>query len=182
MTRRTTRRRRILASVSLAATVLAAGAVAPPVGSAAEPRTATGSVGSVGAVDAADTLAAGATGMSYFSEELVAELGYRPGTQDGHAMNPDGDCSSPVPLPESFEPACMTHDLGYDLLRVADRTGEPIPAHTRRDLDRQMAEQMRASCDGAAGCRAMAGVAHAAVAANTLRQHNGAPVEEWFPW
>ncbi|AHW62902.1 Putative secreted protein [Corynebacterium glyciniphilum AJ 3170] len=180
-----TRSRRILASASLAAAVLVAGAVVPPIGSAAEPRTVTGT-GTVGAIDAADTLAAGGTGTSYFSGDLVAELGYRPGTQDGHATNPAGDCSSPVPLPESFEPACMTHDLGYDLLRVADRTGEAIPEHTRRDLDRQMAEQMRDSCaeggPGTAGCRAMARVAHAAVAANTLRQHNGAPVEEWFPW
>ncbi|MDN5684072.1 hypothetical protein [Corynebacterium glyciniphilum] len=174
-----TRSRRILASGSLVAAALVVGAAVPPVGSAAEPSPA---VRTVGAIAAADTLAAGETGTSYFPEDLVAELGYRPGTQDGHATNPAGDCSSPVPLPASFEPACMTHDLGYDLLRVADRTGEKIPEHTRRDLDRQMAGQMRASCDGAAGCRAMAGVAHAAVAANTLRQHNGAPVEEWFPW
>lgn len=142
----------------------------------------------VGAVAAAETLAAGEPGTSYFPAALVAELGYQPGTQetpqegDGSATNPTGDCSSPVPLPESFEPACMTHDLGYDLLRVAHHTGETIPEHTRAALDRQMAAQMAASCDGATGCRAAAGIAYAGVAVNTVRQHNGAPVEEWFPW
>lgn len=142
----------------------------------------------VGAVAAAEALAAGEPGTSYFPGELVAELGYQPGTQEGtqdnngSATNPSGDCSSPVPLPESFEPACMTHDLGYDLLRAAHRTGETIPEHTRAALDRQMAAQMAASCDGSTACRAVAGVAYAGVAVNTVRQHNGAPVEEWFPW
>jgi hypothetical protein len=170
-------RRRILTAVC--ATVVAAALVVPPAGSAA-PAVPRGG-GPVGAVAAAETLAAGVTGTSYFPDALVAELGYRPGTHDGYAENPDGDCSSPVPLPDSFEPACRTHDLGYDLLRVAHRTGEPIPSDTRRALDRRMAAQMRASCTDD-GCRVMAAVAHTAVAANTLRQRNGAPVEEWFPW
>lgn len=162
-------------AVTAAATVASTGA-SPAVQDA-------GSAGAVGAVAAADALASGERGTSYFSDELVDELGYRPGVVDGHATNPDGDCSSPVPLPASFEPACRTHDLGYDLLRVADRTGETIPPHTRRNLDRQLASQMTASCeDGNVICRAAATVAHVAVAANTLRQHNGAPVEEWFPW
>lgn len=142
--------------------------------------TAVADTGGVGAIDAATRLAAGEKGTSYFPEELVAELGYMPGTQNGHATNPTGDCSSPVTLPESFEPACMTHDLGYDLLRVADRTGETIPENTRRDLDRRMASQMRESCNSL-GCRAMASAAHIGVGANTIRQGNGAPVSEGWP-
>ncbi|MGP9758455.1 hypothetical protein [Corynebacterium sp. AOP12-C2-36] len=182
------RRRRVAATVLMsAAVVLLTGATSTPTAgsTAVTPQP-------VGAVAAAETLAAGEPGTSYLPAELVAELGYRPGTQEGtqdstqdnagSATNPTGDCSSPVPLPESFEPACMTHDLGYDLLRVAHRTGETIPEHTRAALDRQMAAQMAASCDGATACRAVAGVAYAGVAVNTVRQHNGAPVEEWFPW
>lgn len=142
-------------------------------------------VGGVGAVGAAESLASGTTGTSYFSEELIEALGYTPGLQNGHATNPDGDCSSPVELPTSFEPACKTHDLGYDLLRVADRTGETIPTDLRASLDGQMAEQMRATCD-TAGCRVMATAAHVGVGANTVRQGNGAPVAEqwteWLPW
>ena len=152
------------------------------------PASVVGTVGAVGAVAAAKSLAAGERGTSYMSPELVAELGYTPGVQNGLAMNPEGDCSSPVTLPESFEPACQTHDLGYDLLRVAERTGEQIPGGLRASLDRQMADQMRGSCraGGGAGCRAMAVVAHVGVGANTMRQGNGAPVAEpwldWLPW
>ncbi|MGO1640676.1 MAG: hypothetical protein ACTH0P_12025 [Candidatus Corynebacterium faecigallinarum] len=152
------------------------------------PASVVGTVGAVGAVAAAKSLAAGERGTSYMSPELVAELGYTPGVQNGLAMNPEGDCSSPVTLPESFEPACQTHDLGYDLLRVAERTGEQIPGGLRASLDRQMADQMRGSCraGGGAGCRAMAVVAHVGVGVNTMRQGNGAPVAEpwldWLPW
>ncbi|MEY8566929.1 hypothetical protein AALF15_10195 [Corynebacteriaceae bacterium 7-707] len=174
-------RRRILLP-ALLVSVAAAALTVPPVGSAAEPARAPHPVGAVAAAEAlAADPAGGSSGTVTFPAELVAELGYRPGTRDGHPVNPDGDCSSPVPLPASFEPACMTHDLGYDLLRVADRTGETIPPRLRRGLDRRMAERMRESCSDDA-CRVMARAAHAAVAVNTLRQHDGAPVEEWFPW
>ena len=151
-------------------------------------RIATAAAATATAVAAAKSLAAGERGASYMSPELVAELGYTPGVQNGLAMNPEGDCSSPVTLPESFEPACQTHDLGYDLLRVAERTGEQIPGGLRASLDRQMADQMRGSCraGGGAGCRAMAVVAHVGVGVNTMRQGNGAPVAEpwldWLPW
>ena len=151
-------------------------------------RIATAAAATATAVAAAKSLAAGERGTSYMSPELVAELGYTPGVQNVLAMNPEGDCSSPVTLPESFEPACQTHDLGYDLLRVAERTGEQIPGGLRASLDRQMADQMRGSCraGGGAGCRAMAVVAHVGVGANTMRQGNGAPVAEpwldWLPW
>lgn len=151
-------------------------------------RIATAAAATATAVAAAKSLAAGERGASYMSPELVAELGYTPGVQNGLAMNPEGDCSSPVTLPESFEPACQTHDLGYDLLRVAERTGEQIPGGLRASLDRQMADQMRGSCraGGGAGGRAMAVVAHVGVGANTMRQGTGAPVAEpwldWLPW
>ena len=150
-------------------------------------RIATAAAATATAVAAAKSLAAGERGTSYMSPEL-AELGYTPGVQNGLAMNPEGDCSSPVTLPESFEPACQPHDLGYDLLRVAERTGEQIPGGLRASLDRQMADQMRGSCraGGGAGGRAMAVVAHVGVGANTMRQGTGAPVAEpwldWLPW
>lgn len=117
---------------------------------------------------------------------VVDALGYTPVTVDGMPADPAGDCSSPVPLPTSFTPACLTHDLGYDLLRVADATGERIPAGVRPALDRQLASRMVASCTGGpvagAGCRLVAGVADAAVTANSVRQGDGAPVKEHWPW
>ncbi len=135
--------------------------------------------GSGGGGDAAswiDALPAGITGA----------LGYRPVVVDGLPSDPAGDCSSPVPLPQSFTPACLTHDLGYDLLRVADADGESIPRGVRPALDRQLAARMEGACTGEglryAGCRVMAGVADAAVTANSWRQNDGAPVKESWPW
>ena len=118
--------------------------------------------------------------------EITEALGYQPVVVDGVPSDPEGDCSSPVPLPASFTPACLTHDLGYDLLRVADATGESIPTGVRPALDRQLGSRMTGSCTEAglrgAGCRAMAGVADAAVTANSWRQNDGAPVKETWPW
>ncbi|HIW90460.1 MAG TPA: hypothetical protein H9870_02170 [Candidatus Corynebacterium avicola] len=169
------------AALTVAMVPMVAAAATPPPEVQDAPAVRSG----VGAVAAAEALAAGESGASYISGELVDELGYTPQVEDGLAMNPQGDCSSPVTLPASFEPACRTHDLGYDLLRVADRTGEHIPSELRSHLDRQMADRMRASCD-TAGCKAMSVAAHVGVGLNTTRQGNGAPVSEpwleWLPW
>jgi hypothetical protein len=116
--------------------------------------------------------------------DFTARFGYRPQVRDGLLGVPDGDCSSPVPLPEEFTPACRQHDLGYDLLRYADATGEPLPASARRALDAQLAAQTRAACrqrpSGArrATCSAWASVTDAAVRFNTWRQRAGVPGAE----
>ena len=98
-------------------------------------------------------------------------------------MRPDGDCSSPVELPASFDNACRTHDLGYDLLRIAHDHDVPIPEGLRRALDSQLGARMHASCGGTdvAGCHMIAAAAEAAVAANTIRQAGGTPVHEELP-
>ncbi len=110
-------------------------------------------------------------------------LGYALGEEAGFATNPHGSCSSPVPLPEVFEPACRTHDLGYDLLRSTAEEGSSVPAGARRSIDRQFFGRLFESCAGeGAGCRVMAGVVVLAVGANTIRQRGGVPVEESWPW
>ncbi|MEL4155364.1 hypothetical protein [Corynebacterium bovis] len=155
---------------------------------------------------------------SWLTPDLVRDLGYEPTVVDGHPENPGGGCSSPVPLPARFEPACRTHDLGYDLLRVAGRRGEPVPPAIRRGLDRQLADRMHAACDaagrvgdsagdraggGASGaasgggqgagddgtsavdravCTTAATAAATAVTLNSVRQHDGVPVDEHIPW
>ena len=150
-----------------------------------------------GAVAAGESLVAGQSGNAFVSPEVVQDIGYRPGVEEGRATNITGDCSSPVSLPGSFDAACRTHDLGYDLLRAADERGEDIPVDLRSRMDRQMREQMVASCpearqvsEGGTGlsaerlrCQTAAHIAWAGVAVNTIRQGNGAPVEEpWLPW
>lgn len=111
-------------------------------------------------------------------------FGYRPQIRDGLLVDPHGDCSSPVPLPRSFENACRQHDLGYDLLRSAGAEGGTVPAGARRALDDRLQAQMSSSCDGdsgraaRAGCRALSVVAGIAVRLNSIRQHDGVPGPE----
>lgn len=101
-------------------------------------------------------------------------MGYRPILVDGRAVNPTGGCSSPIRLPRRFESLCREHDLGYDLLRYADRTGRPLGAWARLDLDRMLIDAMTESCDDPV-CRSTAQVARIGLALNTWRQFDGPP-------
>lgn len=110
-------------------------------------------------------------------------LGYVPRAQDGSVVDPSGSCSSPVPLPTSFETACRQHDYGYDLLRHADLEGGPLPAAARAALDDQLAREAARSCtvgptDQRARCRRWAGIAATFVRANSVRQHHSVPDPE----
>lgn len=134
------------------------------------------------ALAAARDLADALPGTDAIGRDLIAELGYTPKLERSLAAKETGDCSSPVPLPRSFESACRVHDLGYDLLRVAHRHHTPIPDGLRADLDDLLGRQMLRSCDGRSACMVMARIAHAAVRVNTVRQGHGAPVEEALPW
>lgn len=195
------RRLRRLALASLCGGVLALGAVAlEPSAHAGQISADTTAAPDSEAVRTASLLARDVGGTEYFSPSVVAGLGYSPALEGRIASKADGDCSSPIPLPESFEPACRTHDLGYDLLRLAHRHGDPLPEGLRRELDAQFSRAIHASCDehgerepgghrfslraraDNAGCHAMASIAYKAVQINTMRQGNGAPVEESLPW
>lgn len=134
------------------------------------------------ALTSARALADSIPGTAIIAPAVVGDLGYTPVVDRTLATKATGDCSSPVPLPAAFEPACRVHDLGYDLLRVAHRHGARIPHGLRADLDSLLGRQMRQSCEGDAACTAMAGIAHLAVQLNTARQGHGAPVEEALPW
>src|SRR5690606_32670261 len=92
-----------------------------------------------------------ATATELFPDDFATVMDYAPVTEPGLTADevladPDGGCSSPVPLPEVFEPACRIHDLGYDLLRYARDTGGELGSQARRDLDAQLARNLRASC------------------------------------
>src|SRR5699024_6909626 len=64
--------------------------------------------------------------LALVPDDFARTTGYEPALRGGMAVNPVGACSSPVPLPERFTPACMAHDLGYDLLRYAEAHGTPL--------------------------------------------------------
>ena len=78
--------------------------------------------------------------------------------------------------------------LNVELIEMGALCEEAISAATKAYLegDRQLGSRMTGSCTEAglrgAGCRAMAGVADAAVTANSWRQNDGAPVKETWPW
>ncbi len=119
--------------------------------------------------------------------DFGAVAGYTPARVDGMLIAPHGSCSSPVPLPAEFDSACKAHDLGYDLLRYADRTGAPLGPWARQVLDHALAERMHTACArrpellSRGRCDAMATVAAVAVDLNSMRQDYGVPVVEDFP-
>lgn len=114
---------------------------------------------------------------------LTDDLGYEPLTESGQMQNPNGGCSTPLPIgPEEFENACRTHDLGYDLLRVAEMNGGRLGAWARFDLDRRLYSDLLARCT-TLRCRSMATAYYTAVTTNSIRQGYKAPTEEpTTPW
>ncbi|MFE7741945.1 hypothetical protein [Nocardia sp. NPDC057455] len=132
----------------------------------------------------AELAAGGPEALTAIPADFVAFSGYRPSTMDGLLVNPRGDCSSPVTLPAEFDTACKAHDLGYDLLRYADRRGEPLGPWARQALDATLDRQMHQACAtrvdsfSRARCDAMASIANTAVDLNSRRQDYGAPVAE----
>lgn len=125
------------------------------------------------------------TGTAHEARALVPDdfatvLGYHPVVRAGALVRPDGSCSSPVPLPDGFEPTCAQHDLGYDLLRYAEVKGGALGPWARSALDRRFGSRLRASCADPAGlgCLVAAGTAYAAVQANSIRQGDGVPGPE----
>ncbi len=104
-----------------------------------------------------------------------AVLGYDPVIIDGAPANPRGGCSTPVPLPDRFEPLCKIHDLGYDLLRLAARSGRPLGPWARQRLDHALVEAMHDSCTDPI-CEIGADLADVGLRANTWRQRAGTPI------
>ncbi|MFW5472717.1 hypothetical protein ACOCJ5_05355 [Knoellia sp. CPCC 206450] len=116
--------------------------------------------------------------------DFPRRFGYEPAVTDGLLGDPSGDCSSPVPLPPEFTAACRQHDLGYDLLRYAGRSGHALPPVARRAVDDRLRTELAASCSvrqdavGLATCRAWAEIAHGFVRLNSVRQGDVAPEAE----
>ncbi|SNS31242.1 hypothetical protein [Rhodococcoides kyotonense] len=112
------------------------------------------------------------------------EMFYAPTVENGVLINPAGDCSSPIPLPEEFGTACKAHDLGYDLIRYASATGESITPGAREIVDGSLRTAMHDACHSRDGigsrtaCYVMSDVASTAVDFNSWRQGYGNPAPE----
>jgi hypothetical protein len=120
--------------------------------------------------------------------DFAPVMGYEPavvtlaGSDVPRAVKPAGSCSSPLGgTPFGFTPACKAHDLGYDLLRYADRTGTPSGAGVRQALDRRFEADLHAHCaatrTGLAQrvCDRFAGLYAKVAALNSWRQRYGVP-------
>ncbi|WUK39771.1 hypothetical protein OG935_00730 [Nocardia cyriacigeorgica] len=142
---------------------------------------------SVSAAAAVTDLTSGGPGSpAAVPADFADVMGYRPALVDGLLVAPHGDCSSPVPLPGEFDTACKAHDLGYDLLRYADRQGAPLGPWARQAIDRTLGQRMGLACDtrgealARGRCQVMAAVADTFVDLNSRRQGYGVPVTESF--
>jgi hypothetical protein len=97
-------------------------------------------------------------------------------------VKPAGDCSSAFGATIfDFDLACKHHDLGYDILRYAARTGGELGPWARRAIDDRLATTMHEQCvaiDGGPACRTVAWISEHAVRANSWRQGQGVPVSE----
>ena len=112
-----------------------------------------------------------------------SNLGYRPVAEAGTLVDPNGGCSTPGRIsPASFDTACRTHDLGYDVLRFAEVDGDRLGAWARFDLDLRLYADMLEPCE-TVRCQATAAAYYTAVTANSIRQGYKAPTEEpTVPW
>ncbi|WP_062984917.1 hypothetical protein [Nocardia anaemiae] len=173
--------RRCAASTAAALTTMAATIMLAP---AAHAATVERPVENASAGAAVVELTSGAGSTAVIPADFAAGFGYRPAVVDGLVVNPGGECSSPVTLPNEFETACKAHDLGYDLLRYAAARDQPLGGWARQALDATLAAHMHEACaareDGLsrARCDVMASIASTFVDLNSRRQDYGAPVVE----
>lgn len=135
------------------------------------------------------TLIAGLTAgdRTTIPADFAKVMGYEPvegRLADGtvRLINPAGSCSVPGEgRPFDFAVACQAHDFGYDLLRYGRRTGKPLPASARGDIDQLLTEDLHTQCQAdtiPAQCDATVAVFRAAVGFNSWRQVSGPPVNE----
>ncbi len=110
-------------------------------------------------------------------------MGYRPVAAGGVLVKPTGGCSTPPGLDHAaFRDPCRAHDLGYDLLRYAESTHEPLGPWARLAIDRRFHRDLDGTC-GSVGCRLLARAYGFGVALNSVRQGFTVPVPEpGGPW
>jgi Prokaryotic phospholipase A2 len=136
---------------------------------------------------------AGQDPLAAVPDDFAATMGYTPvavPVADGtvRAVKPNGACSAPGGgTPFGFDRACKAHDYGYDLLRYAHATGQPLSGQARRRLDAMFARDLHARCAetrqglAAVGCHLVAEVFASGAAVNSWRQGYGNPGRESVP-
>ncbi|WP_410623760.1 phospholipase [Amycolatopsis sp. cmx-8-4] len=127
--------------------------------------------------------------LALLPKDFTALSGVRPGSmpaRDGtvRAVHVDGGCSTPWGDDNTkwdYAVPCKAHDLGYDLLRYADRKGHPLGPEVREALDSRLSYDMHHACDlnpmdSAGTCRVVASFYSAGLVVNSWHQRWGPPV------
>lgn len=100
------------------------------------------------------------------------------------AVHVDGGCSAPWGDDNTewdFSVPCKAHDLGYDLLRYADKIGQPLPPAARGALDARLTFDMHNMCrlnpmDSPRTCQVVASLYSFGLEVNSWHQRWGPPV------
>lgn len=129
-----------------------------------------------------------------FPAGFAAVMGYRPEVATGPhntpiLYKPDGDCSSFTGnTAYDFSIVCKEHDLAYDIVRYATRTGTPLDPAARQQADAMFDRDLHARCDQLRVTGFDWGMCHTyaegfaqAVKLNSWRQGYRAPEQE-SPW
>ncbi|HEY0452691.1 phospholipase A2 [Actinophytocola sp.] len=105
------------------------------------------------------------------------------------AVHPGGGCSSPWGDTRwDYSVGCKAHDLGYDMLRYADRKGQPLSPELRERLDDRLSKDMHAQCTlnprgSPAACEVVASFYTVGLVVNSWHQRWGPPQNEPVgPW
>lgn len=106
----------------------------------------------------------------------------RDGTVRG--VHTDGGCSAPWGDDNTkwdYAVPCKAHDLGYDILRYAERKGQPLGQEARSALDDRLSADMHNACainpmDSHGTCDVVASLYTAGLVLNSWHQRWGPPV------
>ena len=163
----------------------------------AAPTTSSVVADSEAAVTVAGLTSAVSDPMTVVPADFLRKMGYRPRVEElggsYELVDPRGGCSSPFGSTLfDFDLACKHHDLGYDVLRYAARSGQPLGPSARQAIDRRFGSDLAVRCTEVARvvpnlgrrlvvgteCQASALVYLGAVDINSWRQGWGTPGAE----
>jgi hypothetical protein len=129
------------------------------------------------------------TALSLLPADFTKVTGVVPGAlpaRDGtvRAVHVDGGCSTPWGDDNTkwdYSVPCKAHDLGYDLLRYADKIGQPLAPDVRASLDARLSADMHNACrvnpmDSPSTCQIVASLYSAGLVVNSWHQRWGPPV------
>ncbi|HVV13914.1 phospholipase A2 [Amycolatopsis sp.] len=127
--------------------------------------------------------------LSLLPADFTQVTGVVPGAlqaRDGttRAVHVDGGCSTPWGDDNTkwdYSVPCKAHDLGYDLLRYADKVGHPLGPEVRASLDARLSADMHNACrinpmDSPRTCNVVASLYSAGLKVNSWHQRWGPPV------